>query len=201
MEDGHPDAPQAVAGTKPKQKDQGAQSLAHRRHRQDPPGQPDDAAHLQSAHRIHQHRPAVQADPPSQQHGDEDGHGHKAQAAHLDQKQNHSLTEESELRPGVIEHQSGHAGSRRGGKYRIQKRQRLPRAGGDGQHQQKAAQQNDAGKTQRQILHCVERKTVLLHGVPPVKTNCLYYTPSAGGFQYSPSLLRPFCRTSLYRSR
>ena len=123
MKDRHPDAPQPVAGTKPEQQQQSTHSLAHCRHRQDPPGQPDDAAHLQSAHRIHQHCPTVQADPPSQQHGDEDGHGHKAQTAHLDQKQDHSLSEESELRPGVIEHQSGHAGSRRGGKYRIQKRQ------------------------------------------------------------------------------
>ena len=103
-------------------------------------GEPDDAPQLPDAHRFHQKGPLGKADAAAQGHPEQDGHHHKAQAAHLDEGQDHRLTKQGEGGEGIADHQAGDAGGRGGNEEGVKEGDALP--GGKGQAEQRRPRQN-----------------------------------------------------------
>jgi len=152
MEDGVPGAQsRTVFRNEADAQQHGAGALEDRGADQNALHHADDAAELAGAHGFRQHGTLMQADALADQEGEAQRKGHEAQAAALDQKQDHELAEERELRPDIIDDQAGDAGGAGGRKQGIQKRRGHSRAAGDRETQQDTAQQNDSRKSERQF--------------------------------------------------
>ncbi len=171
VEQRHPEPPsQTVPGAEPQRQQRRPRPLAGKGHTDGPAGQPHNAPHLKGPYAVHQNGPLAQADAAVKQDGHQDGDGHKPHASHLDQQQNHRLSEEGELGPGVVQHQPRDAGGGRRGKERVQKRQGVSIPGGERQSQQHAAQQNQRGKSQGQRLNRIQLDPAANHRAHPLRT-------------------------------
>ena len=157
MEHRHPKSTaQAVPRTEPESQQHRAGALPGSGHQQGPAGQTHHASHLERSHCVHQHGTLMKPHTPVQQNRHQNGKGHKAQAAHLDQHHQHCLSKNSKLGPGVIQHQARHAGGGGGGEQSVQKRNGLPGPGGNRQHQQHRPSQDQAGEANGERLDGVE---------------------------------------------
>ena len=124
-----------------------ARQLKGERKRHDVPDQRADAGEGDASCRLHQHLAVVKPQLFAQREGDERDHGHEAEAAELDQQQDHDLPEGRPAGEGVPDDQSGHAGRARRGEQRVEKARAVRR--GDRQRQQSCSDQNDREKAQR----------------------------------------------------
>ena len=130
----------------PQKQHQCASALNRKAADQHPFLEPDNTFDLIHAQGLGHEHTLLQTDLPPQHKNNQRSGAHKAQAADLDQKNNHCLTKAAPLSPGVEQHQSSHAGGRGCCKERRNKTAAFPIAGTDGQIQQQRAGQNNQGK-------------------------------------------------------
>ena len=97
---------------------QRAGAFNNRRTHQHVGHQLDNAAELIHAQALRHEHPLLDADFPVGQQEEHRSDGHKAQAAHLNEQQNHHLSKTAPVGIGIKKRQSRHAGGRGGGKDR-----------------------------------------------------------------------------------
>ena len=125
--------------------------------------QPHHALDIVHAQGLGDHQPLLEADLPAQQKNQQCRHGHEAQSANLDQAQNHDLPETAPLAPGIVQHQSRHAGGGGGCKQRRSQPAGHPVPGRGGQSQQQRPQENDCSKHQCNHLGGIGMLGSVLH--------------------------------------
>ena len=77
----------------------------------------------------------MQRNAPADQYHAQRGEGHEAQPAHLNQAQQHDLSEKAQVTPGLDQGKAGDAHGGRGGKHSLQKAQGRSVSAGGGQRQ------------------------------------------------------------------
>ena len=114
---------------------------------------PHDAPDLGSRYRILHQGPLAQGDLFLGEHHDQNGHRHKPDSPHLNQRQNHQLAEERPVGISVVPHQPRDAGGGCGRKKAVRYR-RAPRPCRSAwQGQQQGPYQNDGQITAQNQLH------------------------------------------------
>ena len=159
----HP-VPQRAAKAKLRQEaekqDERARALDRGRAAQDIADEAHKTAVAVGAERLRDHHALPQADLTPQGEEEQTGDGHKAEAADLDQDQDHGLPEHGPVRAGIDADEARHAGSGGRRKKACQKVRRPAAPGRGGQAQKACAKQDHSEKHQNDQpsgLHRPER--------------------------------------------
>ena len=139
-------------GTEHRQKQHCARQLKKQGGAQDKAGKAHNATHLRRAGGFLQGAALHQRDPSAGQKRKGGGNGDHAQAADLDQQQDHALPKGRPVAAGVLHGKAGHAQGRGGGEQCLGKRRKAARPGRNGQHQKQCTQKINSGKPRNDHL-------------------------------------------------